>query len=297
MKLIFVHGRAQEKFDADTLKAEWTEAWRKGLNKSGLKLPADVSIEFPYYGKLLDELVREAQAQPKQAEGKRGGESYSMGEEAEVEFYTTFLGEIAAQSTEGRAEQREVEEILEAHRGTPLNWEPVQKLLSFLDRKKIFGEAILKNFTRDVFMYLTRRHIKERVNEVVLQSFDNGPCVVVGHSLGSIVSYLVLKNHPEFRVQKFITLGSPLGLRSVRQFIEPPVQIPDCINGKDWLNAYDERDLVALNPLNREHFNTNPPIENKKNVKNHTDNHHGIKGYLDDEVVAKVIYEACADKS
>ena len=32
-----------------------------------------------------------------------------------------------------------------------------------------------------------------------------------------------------------------------------------------------------------------PPIENNRTVANHTDNHHGVDGYLDDQVVAAAV--------
>lgn len=292
MKLILIHGRAQEKFDPEDLKPKWIASLQAGLAKSGLQLPSNVTIEFPYYGKLLDELAQTASAQPLPKEGERGYGFTGVNSEEEVAFYTALLGEIAAHSAVTLAEKVEVENIIEVHRSGPLNWEPVQKLLSFLDRKQIFGEALLKSFTRDVFLYLTIKDIKRQINEVVIKHFDATPCVVVGHSLGSVVGYLVLKNYPAFKVQKFITLGSPLGLRAIQNHLEPPLEMPTCIKNGNWFNAYDERDLVALNPLNMEFFNIFPTIKNKNDVKNHTSNRHGIAGYLDDAEVAQKIYEA-----
>ena len=57
----------------------------------------------------------------------------------------------------------------------------------------------------------------------------------------------------------------------------------------------DEGDVVALYPLDSNSFPldpVNPAIENKTNVHNHTDNRHGIEGYLDDRDVAQWIYDA-----
>jgi hypothetical protein len=57
----------------------------------------------------------------------------------------------------------------------------------------------------------------------------------------------------------------------------------------------DERDVVALYQLNTKCFPlnpTNPAIENKTDVRNKTENRHGIAGYLDDKDVAKRIYDA-----
>ena len=65
---------------------------------------------------------------------------------------------------------------------------------------------------------------------------------------------------------------------------------PAC--AEKWFNAMDDRDVVALYPLDSEHFDVDPAIENKTDVDNFTENRHSIDGYLSDPVVAKRIYEA-----
>jgi len=289
MKLILVHGRAQEDYEETALKQAWINALNKGLEKAKLVLPESVTIEFPYYGKLLKSLVTQANAKSMRDGGTRGLSQPKANESAEIEFFESFLGEIAANAAETGAEKTQVEAIQVKTRGIT-NWEITQKLLAYLDKKDTFGDWTIKNFTRDVFMYLTTNSIKRQVNERVFKSFDTEPCVVVGHSLGSIVSYLVLKNNPQLQVKKLITLGSPLGLTSVRKYLELPLAMPESVkNG--WFNAYDERDVVALNPLDSVHFNIKPPVDNKNDVKNHTKNRHGIEGYLNDAVVAKEIFD------
>jgi len=59
--------------------------------------------------------------------------------------------------------------------------------------------------------------------------------------------------------------------------------------GAGWYNAYEDRDVVALYSLDNNNSSVNPAITNNGAVRNWTDNHHGIIGYLDDENVAKVI--------
>jgi len=102
--------------------------------------------------------------------------------------------------------------------------------------------------------------------------------------LGTVVAYSVLtRDTRAINVPLLVTVGSPLGVRAVRdQFI--PIQSPRSV--KSWYNAYDPRDVVALYPLDEPSFPVTPVIENYGKVKNHTDNRHGIDGYLDDPVVA-----------
>ncbi|MBK9257146.1 MAG: hypothetical protein IPM42_16845 [Saprospiraceae bacterium] len=285
MKLIFVHGRAQEDFEEAALKQAWIESFKKGLTKAGLTLPNDVTIDFPYYGKMLKQLVDEAQKPLESSDVTRSG--YKPTESEEIQFFESFLGEIALNSDLPESEKKEILRLSEQERGI-LNWELVHKIAGFIDTKGYFSSTLLKKFTLDVFFYLNINEIKRKINQKVESVFDNEPCVVVGHSLGSIVSYLVLLENPNFHVKKFVTLGSPLGMNSIRKHLEPK-RMPSCVkNG--WYNAFDERDFIALKRLDKINFNIRPEIINSNHVKNFTDNRHGIVGYLEDDVVATQIF-------
>jgi len=53
--------------------------------------------------------------------------------------------------------------------------------------------------------------------------------VLVGHSLGSVVSYNALRRNPQWAVHTFVTLGSPLGQPMVLGQLDPPI-----VEGKGW---------------------------------------------------------------
>ncbi len=146
---------------------------------------------------------------------------------------------------------------------------------------------VLEAFVLDVFLYLRRVVVRDDINRLVRPHLATGPTVVVGHSLGSIVAYEVLRELPATPgVRLFVTVGSPLGLQVVRDWLVRGFPKPVAA----WRNAYDERDVVALRPVEARHFGG--PIENFNKVRNHTSNHHGIDGYLDDPVVAGWILDA-----
>ena len=86
-----------------------------------------------------------------------------------------------------------------------------------------------------------------------------------------------------------MTLRSPLAIKAIEK-ARAPNKHPDCV-GKSF-NAMDERDVVALYPLDQSGFPIKPAIENNTHVDKHTENPDGIAGYLNDRVVAKRIYEA-----
>jgi hypothetical protein len=59
MRLVFIHGRAQEGRNPEDVREEWISALEGGLDKSGLKLPVDPSeIVVPYFGDKLFNLTK-----------------------------------------------------------------------------------------------------------------------------------------------------------------------------------------------------------------------------------------------
>lgn len=288
-KLVFIHGRAQQKKDSIALKAEWIASFREGLAKSGLKLPiAETDVRFPYYGDTLDQLVSGADPADAAKVIIRGPES-----QAEKEFILSVLEEVRKKAgiTEAEVDAEIPAQVVE--RG-PLNWGWVQGILKVIDRKVPFGSgASVALFTKDVFQYLTRTGISTAIDTGVLAAIQpNEPTVVVAHSLGTVVAYNILRREGKalgWNIPLFVTVGSPLGVTKIRQSVSP-TKFPECV--KSWYNAFDERDVVALYPLKDPHFKITPKITNKNDVKNHTENRHGIGGYLDDAVVAKKIHDA-----
>jgi pimeloyl-ACP methyl ester carboxylesterase len=62
--------------------------------------------------------------------------------------------------------------------------------------------------------------VRERLGRVVTDETR----VIVGHSLGSVVSYGALRRNPDWTVHTFVTLGSPLGQPMILSQLDPPVR-------------------------------------------------------------------------
>ena len=289
-QLVFVHGRAQEHKDSIALKAEWIGAWREGLGKSGLTVPIpETSIRFPYFGQTLYDLV--AQADQVAEVVIRG-----TADDAERRFQQAVLAEV---QTELKITDEEVEALLarEVVERGPLNWEWMQGILKAIDRRVPGGSAAsIALSTRDVYQYLRNPGVREPIEQGVRKALSaQVPTVVVSHSLGTVVAFNLLKREGEqqgWNVPLFVTVGSPLAITAIRAALTP-LEHPACVT--KWFNAMDERDVVALYPLKKPHFDIDPAIENKTDVRNKTDNRHGIAGYLDDKVVAARIHQALSE--
>lgn len=289
MKLVFVHGRDQQGKPRADLQRLWEESLDVGLANAGMVRPRGMSVEFPYYGDELDRLVREL-ATPLVADVRTRGENPDT---AEAEFRGRLLAELARGS--GISDT----DIAACHAGDvtekgPLNWAWVQAILRALDRTPL-GEATIDAFTRDVYVYLTNDAVASLIDRIVLQAINNEPCVVVAHSLGTIITYRLLRQaEVSAQVRRLITVGSPLGVTAIREHLRPPALAkPDGV--AQWFNAFDRRDVVALRALDKATWDIAPPIENRSEVDNHTTNRHGISGYLDDPTVARWIAEGLAE--
>lgn len=289
-QLILIHGRAQQKKDAAGIKKEWMTAWEKGLQKSGLALPiTDADVHFPFYGDTLADMV-DGKSETEAAQVIVKGPEPAQAEE---DFMREMITEIAL--NEGVSEEDIRAELSpEVIEKGPLNWKWVQGILSALDRVKPISTKLVALVTADVAKYLTNPAIQVTINNGVLSAFKPGQeAVVVAHSLGTVVAYNVLMSRPTafpaIKVPLLVTLGSPLAVTAIKSRLRPHT-FPKPV-GK-WFNALDPDDVVALHKLNNKHFPTGGTIENHDNVKNHTDNQHSIGGYLDDEKVAKRVFEA-----
>ena len=289
-ELVFIHGRAQQQKDPAGIKKAWIEAWRYGLAKSNLELPIEeTQIRFPYYGDTLDQLSRGMD----ESDAARIIIMGELSDADEREFVMAYLSDMQDKLGISDADVRAQAGVKVNEMG-PQDWGWVHLVLKTLDSSVpgASGSSVAL-FTHDVYQYLKQSGIRDVMDEGVRKAFSPGvETVVVSHSLGTIVAYNVLRRDAEMlglKVPLFMTLGSPLGVNVVRQSLTP-IRYPK--RAGMWVNAFDPRDIVALYPLDAAHFGVNPTIENIPDVVNWTDNRHGIAGYLDNQAVARRIYDA-----
>ena len=295
-ELVFVHGRSQEHRDATALKKEWIDALGVGLAKSNLSLPIpETRVRFPFYGDTLFDLSEGRSADEAAKVIVRGDET----DAAEKRFVLEVLEEIRRQNgiTEEQLAQVAGQQVVE--RG-PLNWPWVRATLQALDRFVPHSSSpTIALFTHDVYVYLTNSGIRQVIEDGISAAITPGvETVVVAHSLGTVVTYNLLRREGHdrnWKVPLLVTVGSPLAVTAIRRTLKSfaTTRTPECVAA--WLNAMDSRDVVALYPLDPENFPIDPPnpaIENKTDVQNKTDNRHGITGYLDNDVVASRIHQA-----
>jgi hypothetical protein len=285
--LVFIHGRSQEHKNPEALKEAWVNALRLGLDKAGLSLALDETrIRFPFYGDMLISLIGNHPENAPDVVIKGQGNA----SEGEKRFAETLISEVAEglSITDDQIRQFDQSDIVEKGFLNSRWTLATMKAISSMGG----GGLAISLFTHDVYRYLFSTGVRDGIENGVLESIrPKEPTVVVSHSLGTIVSYNLLKRegvNRQWNIRTHITLGSPLAIPTIKRSLSP-ISFPQCV--RTWMNARDPRDMVALYPLVPPKF----PVEsitNNSAVTNNTNNRHGIEGYLQDPVVAKWIFEA-----
>ncbi len=97
--------------------------------------------------------------------------------------------------------------------------------------------------------YQVREELRNRLLADMTQALGNAEkLVLVTHSMGTMVAYDVLRNHPDCPpVDVLFTLGSPLGITEVQEQLRAPatktIDFPARL--RRWINVYDPLDPVC----------------------------------------------------
>jgi hypothetical protein len=291
MKVVFIHGRSQEGKSPTVLQDAWAQAMTRGFAAASLAPPGEWEIVFPYYGDLLFRLTEDVGRESFNTLVDRGAAAAAPPAE-EQEFMQELVFAIAEAkgiSLDAIAKESAASVV---ERGIQ-NWKAVLAALRLLDRVEGVGQTSIELFTRDVWYYLTKKGLRLRINEVVDNAIPTSePCVLVAHSLGTVVAYNLLMNRAELsNVKGLVTIGSPLGIEAIYSRLPSDVTPRKAPEGlASWFNARDPQDTVALYEISSSTFRGVPVVVNYSGAENRSDNHHGIVQYLEDRTIAKAIY-------
>ncbi|WP_316164560.1 MULTISPECIES: hypothetical protein [unclassified Bradyrhizobium] len=268
------------------LKAIWLETLRRGAAKLDRKLPEPLEVAFPYYGDKLDDFARRYEL-PLTTDIQTKGSGIDSD-------FLSFQAEVAEQM---RSQAGITDVLVQKEFGPnptekgPQNWAWVQAIIRAIDRNAgSVSQTFIEKFMRDVYLYTSQPGVQDAIDNLVGADIDERPCVIIAHSLGSVIAYHLLRtDRRALNVRAFVTVGSPLAIRAIRDRFRP-IGFPT--KARSWYNAFDPHDVVALYPLDGTNFPVRPAVENYGQVLNATDNRHGIVGYLDDAHVAAHVLDA-----
>ena len=116
------------------------------------------------------------------------------------------------------------------------------------------GDFVLERELKDLAAYYEDMEFRNAVRGLLttkLKEYKQSRIMLIGHSMGSIIAYDVLRllgrDDPNFRVDHFVTIGSPLGMPHVKYRISQEndlVRTPSIVGR--WTNFADRRDIVAV---------------------------------------------------
>jgi pimeloyl-ACP methyl ester carboxylesterase len=161
---------------------------------------------------------------------------------------------------------------------------------------RAFLEALVKDSAAYFFVKKKRDAIRKRLIDV-LKTVKH-PVTIVAHSQGTVVTLEVLAELGDklgLDIAHLITIGSPLGIQEVQDFLSCPLAVPHCVRG--WHNFADPLDPVALdkgiaNDFEREDLISDEVIMNTQVRNLEGFNPHSAAGYLSHPTVRRVVHDA-----
>ncbi|WP_308013504.1 hypothetical protein [Streptomyces beigongshangae] len=243
VRVVGVHGIGQSKTSQHQLTADWGRALKRGIDSLPDVTACVASLEVPHWTALLargtDRLGPEDDI---------FGESVPM-DPAEEEFVAEVFADLVRPEDVVFAETQPLATL-----GPPKLWSPrLTRLAMAYDRRRPSGgvQFIVRRM-REVRYYLTKPALAAEVRAFIRDGFTPDDAVVIGHSLGSVIAYDLLR-HKEVgaagtgsALHTLVTCGSPLGIPAVRRLMGitdgTPLQLDSHIR---WVNVFDPDDFIT----------------------------------------------------
>ncbi|HIF9481692.1 TPA: hypothetical protein ACX6SV_002046 [Photobacterium damselae] len=156
------------------------------------------------------------------------------------------------------------------------------------------SKPLLRYWLTDVYRYFhDPAFALEIENPLIrlLQDYRYHSITLISHSLGTVIAYNVLqklaaqRTTQDITIDKWITLGSPLGLASVKAQLKRSLQgslaVPENVSA--WHNYSDKRDIVCIDGDLADDFarnNSGVSVQDFQVVNAYPGNPHKSYGYL-----------------
>lgn len=246
-RVVVVHGIGQEFLGPESMGRDVGPALRDGVRLAGGPRLKPEDVAYAFYGDLyFEEGTRSLDLPP--------WDETDVDEGLEVDLLEAWWEQAA------RVDPEVLGPDAAGSRG-PVGFgasrlllsERVRAALDALSGSRFFAKVsdrLLIFALKQVRRYMTEPELRQLAQARVAEEITENTRVLVAHSLGSVVAYEALCAHPEWPVTDFITLGSPLGMRSVvfdRLQPKPTGSIGSWPGGvEQWTNIADRGDIVAL---------------------------------------------------
>ncbi|HIF9091530.1 TPA: hypothetical protein ACX6NR_000460 [Photobacterium damselae] len=156
------------------------------------------------------------------------------------------------------------------------------------------SKPLLRYWLTDVYRYFHEPAFALEIEKPLirlLQQYRHHSITLISHSLGTVIAYNVLqklaaqRTTQDITIDKWITLGSPLGLASVkaqlRRNLQGSLAVPENVSA--WHNYSDKRDIVCIDGDLADDFaknNAGVRVRDFQVVNAYPGNPHKSYGYL-----------------
>ncbi len=235
--VVGVHGISQQQSGRLQMVDPWQRSLADGVERARGREFGKPSLDIAYYGDFF--LGRSASKGPVP-------EDLIEFDADTVLFFEEIQDEIV-----GETRPAVPVDTMGATKGMRELPTPLVKLARSVERRfGVAGKVLFFGDLTQVRRYQRDEALAEDVLGRVREALEAGrPQTLVGHSLGSIVAYEALCLLPDHRISTLVTIGSPLGLRSIREALRPQARavVPALPPGVSrWVNVYDRNDPVCL---------------------------------------------------
>ncbi|MFW1798843.1 esterase/lipase family protein [Acinetobacter nematophilus] len=293
MKIIFIHGMNQQNYNADNLKQHWLDIFQQGINELKLAISvSDLDISLPFYGDLITK---------HQLSNRFDLDTFLPKSWVNLHFHKHSASTAPTAPNTMQSipvlpyfmPEHELKLSKRLYLVSQLFKDKALKEFSvILNNFPKLHESLIHKFLIETYLYLANPQFMDEVHQRILASLEADQAhLIVAHSLGTVIAYNLLQQlSPRYKIQRFITLGSPLAFKVIQSRLTPPIQSPACLNG-DWHNFYSPDDFLTAFPLVNAPFDFQPAILNTS-ISTFIHSPHQIAGYLQHPAVIKNIVDA-----
>ncbi|MBB5857440.1 hypothetical protein ACFQ05_31530 [Amycolatopsis umgeniensis] len=233
-QIVMCHGIGYQFKHRETGYSDWYKALHDSMSDACLPVPSSEAISTVFYGNCYRSQNSKGSDNRDELAQIPNLKVQDLTDPLEVELLQTLAAGVSTLAPDGKGLMQSALRRLE--KSERLGRPPARLVLWLL---------------RQVRRYLdpedsVRGCAQQRFARVVTPDTR----VVIAHSLGSVVAYEALcGDHPDWNIETFVTLGSPLGLKAVQERLVPR---PSAAEGdstpkvRRWVNVAASDDPIAL---------------------------------------------------
>lgn len=284
MKVIFIHGINQQKFNATSFQSYWLDVFKLGLEKNHFSMDIhNLNLAFPFYGDILQDYQAHNGILHKWQFLKQKNAiqealldipllpHYAKNQHLSIKNKALFVSQY-------------------------LKDRILKEVLLLLNQFPKLHESLVQKFISETYLYWHNTDFQNDIHHRIMSCFEpNEEHIIVSHSLGTVVAYnLLAQLNGHYKIRRFITLASPLNFKVIQKHLKHVNFNEKGLYGK-WYNFYSRDDYLTTSALNAKKFDIGSSIINKK-IRTFVDKPHAILGYLQHPSVIRCILEKMPSK-